>query len=1010
VVAVLSAVLLGCRVACAADAMPAEVRVVSTPPPQPTTSVSIRARPDTAIEDRTVGAKPSAAGQGPASTGETFQNEITVFLRDFAVSKAAAVEIADPLVSTVRVLPEATGTTVVVFVRQPVTYTVARPTGVGDVVISLRGRQPAPSAAAHINPSGRVQVPHLETTQRGEEEPTQEVQIDAEELTYDQENDTTIARGSVTVTRGYVTLQADEVRYHRLTGLAEASGHVVISDPEADVKGETASFDMNDESGWMEHVDGTFSSSGYTLNAAKMTKGVGPSYHIEDGIFTTCHCGGIEKPSWSIGGSRTNIALNGFGVSRWATLRVKDTPVLVFPILAFPANRDRATGFLMPRFSYSSRRGFQYEQPFFWDINKSMDATIATDIETRARLGLIGEYRYTLGNDFRGEFGGGYWNETIRSANADEVLTSQGITTEPPFNRYLIVGQHRSPFWYDSNFYLDAFKVSDVNLLKNITNFDTSIGNDLRLNRSTTYTTNDTGIIKTWDGGLVQGEADYYQDLIDPQDLVAQRAPFLRGEQSVPLLGNFLLGRMSGEATDFQRQQGFDGLRGDLSPELFMPLNVGPFLHGSLAGQLHGTVYQLADQKQVALVVPNDTNVATTFRATNGLPNLDASHTRGVPEVHGVLGTEISRVMNFRHFGLEKIRHSIEPELRYLYVPATQDQFFQKALPNSLPDDPGCPACLAFDKHGNCIRSNPNFGVYCKGTLFGRGYLFDGLDAIEHRNFFTYGITSRILGRGAVASDNPPPPPDPNFVGPPAPSTTPAAAPATELLRGSITSGWDVSREISPPSHFANVDLGLRFTPVDYLGLSYAGSLEPISGKMAAQTYAMVLKEPRYVPPPNNMFQSPTTVGVSYRIVEANVNELGIPPGTPEARLFANGGLQETDAYVYIRLGDYAGFTFVSRYDLNGGELVQQNGRLQAVGPHFIERDYLFRLISRCNCWAAEFGVSDRFDTQETLYRFQITLLGLGSFGQGPGGGYVGFAPLQALGLRRPPALGGSYF
>jgi LPS transport system D len=776
------------------------------------------------------------------------------------------------------------------------------------------------------------------------------------------------------------------------------------------VKGETASFDMNDESGWMEHVDGTFSSSGYSLNAAKMTKGVGPSYHIEDGIFTTCHCGGIEKPSWSIGGTHTNIALNGLGVSRWATLRVKDTPVLVFPILAFPANRDRATGFLFPRFSYSSRRGFQYEQPFFWDISKSMDATIATDIETRARLGLIGEYRYTLGNDFRGEFGGGYWNETIRAANADEVLTSQGITTEPPFNRYLIVGQHRSPFWYDSNFYLDAFKVSDVNLLKNITNFDTSIGNDLRLNRSTTYTTNDTGLIKTWDGGLVHGEADYYQDLIDPQALVAQRAPFLRGEQSVPLLGNFLLGRVSGEATDFQRQQGFDGLRGDLSPELFMPLNVGPFLHGSLAGQLHGTAYQLADQKQVALVVPNDMNVATTFRATNGLPNLDASRTRGVAEVHGVLGTEISRVMNFRHFGLEKIRHSIEPELRYLYVPATEDQFFQKALPNSLPDDPGCPACLAFDKHGNCIRSNPNFGVYCKGTLFGRGYLFDGLDAIEHRNFFSYGITSRILGRGAVASDNPPPPPDPNFVGPPAPPTTPAAAPATELLRGSITSGWDVSREISPPSHFANVDLGLRFTPVDYLGLSYAGSLEPISGKMAAQTYAMVLKEPRYVPPPNNMFQSPTTVGVSYRIVEANVNELGIPPGTPQARLFANGGLQETDAYVYIRLGDYAGFTFVSRYDLNGGELVQQNGRLQAVGPHFIERDYLLRLISRCNCWAAEFGVSDRFDTQETLYRFQITLLGLGSFGQGPGGGYVGFAPLQALGLRRPPALGGSYF
>src|SRR5262249_6566902 len=152
VVAVLSAVLLGCRLACAAEPEPAEVRVVSTPPPQPTTSVVVRARPDTVIEDRTVGAKPSAAGQGPASTGETFKNEITVFLRDFQVSTATSVEVADPVVSTVRVLPEATGTTVLVFVRQPVTYTVSRPSGIGDIVISLRGRQPAPSATPAISP------------------------------------------------------------------------------------------------------------------------------------------------------------------------------------------------------------------------------------------------------------------------------------------------------------------------------------------------------------------------------------------------------------------------------------------------------------------------------------------------------------------------------------------------------------------------------------------------------------------------------------------------------------------------------------------------------------------------------------------------------------------------------------------------------------------------------------------------------------------------------------------
>src|SRR5262249_19341255 len=516
-----------------------------------------------------------------------------------------------------------------------------------------------------------------------------------------------------------VTLQADEVRYHRLTGIAEASGHVVISDPEATVKGDAATLDMNDESGWMETVDGTFSASGYSLTAGKMTKGVGPQYHFENGIFTTCHCGGVEAPDWSIGSKRADVRLTGLGVTRGATLRVKDIPVLWVPLLAFPANRDRQTGFLVPRFGYSNRRGFQYEQPFFWSISKSQDATIALDIETAARIGLIGEYRYALSRDVHGTFAGAYWNEAIRSSTADEVVSSEGILKTPPENRWLVVGQHRSPFIGDSQYYFDVFTVSDTSLLKEMTNFSSTLGSDLRLIRSTTYTSSATGVIKTWDGGLVHGEADYYQDLIDPQELVAQRAPNLTAEQSLPLLGGLAVGRLAGQATDFQRNEGFGGFRGGVAPELFVPFNPGRYLPGSLSGTLPGTLYQLIDQRQIALVVPNDPNVATTFRATRGLPALDPSHTRGTAEVRGILGTELSRVYTFKHFGLEKLRHSIEPEVRYLYVPPTNEELFQRTLPDMLP-----PSAQ------DCKSSTPNFGVYCKATLFTRGYLLDGLAAI----------------------------------------------------------------------------------------------------------------------------------------------------------------------------------------------------------------------------------------------------------------------------------------
>jgi hypothetical protein len=68
-----------------------------------------------------------------------------------------------------------------------------------------------------------------------------------------------------------------------------------------------------------------------------------------------------------------------------------------------------------------------------------------------------------------------------------------------------------------------------------------------------------------------------------------------------------------------------------------------------------------------------------TFKAvddSNVLPFLDHTHLRGIGQVRAQIGTEFDRVYTFEHFGLEKIRHSIEPDVRYLYVPETDQQLF----------------------------------------------------------------------------------------------------------------------------------------------------------------------------------------------------------------------------------------------------------------------------------------------------------------------------------------------
>jgi hypothetical protein len=778
----------------------------------------------------------------------------------------------------------------------------------------------------------------------------------------------------------------------------------------------------------VESATANLQPSSFILRAGRLGKKGGPRYSVRDGLFTTCECGGLERPSWSLGGAQTDVTLQGAGIVRGLTFRVKDVPVLWLPYFVFPANTRRQSGFLIPRVGYSNRRGFQYEQPFYWAIDKSSDATVALDVETEARIGVIGEYRYRLSRAARGGFVAAYYNEEIRGRSQGTVSTG-GAPADVPENRFAFAGHHFQPAYGKSNFYLDLFAVSDDLFLREINNFASTSNQGLTL-RSTRFTTSRTGLFKSWGEGLAWGETAYYQDLIDPQDLALQKLPRLEAEHSMPLLGNRLVGRVAGEAVNYQREDGFDGLRGDLAPELFLPFRLGRGLRGSVTGRVRETAYHLTDREQVAFVVPDPGIVppadSDQFRVAPELPRLGVNRSRELAEVHARTATSVERVFDFPHLGLGKLKHTIEPELQYLFVPQVGRPIFDVPLRrcDTLP-----------------LRARRP-GDNCDATLFSEGYLFDEVDAINRRNFLSYGLTTRLLGRAPTAAElasrpaaaaetmgaaealeRQPIDPDvlvpgvsadalPDFVGPPAPpSPEGPAPPPRELLRASVLHGYDISRPLVGDSHWSDVDLGLRFTPLDYLGLTYNTTVSLEDSTVRGMAVGMVVREPWWTPTRLARYQGATTLGLAYRFVEENVNNL--EPGTPESLLLASSGVNEIAGSVYLRLGNYLGFTFMSRYTLNDSVVASDvPGQTEILGPHFLERDYLLRLISRCNCWILEAGVSDTVNPDERQFRVQLTLVGLGSFGQRPaGGGYVGFAPLANLGLRRfpGPRAGGLY-
>jgi hypothetical protein len=185
-------------------------------------------------------------------------------------------------------------------------------------------------------------------------------------------------------------------------------------------------------------------------------------------------------------------------------------------------------------------------------------------------------------------------------------------------------------------------------------------------------------------------------------------------------------------------------------------------------------------------------------------------------------------------------------------------------------------------------------------------------------------------------------------------------------------------------------------TPVDWLGMTYNTTVSAEQRKVRGLSAGLFVRDPTWAPPTPRSFQSATTFALSYRFIEKSVNR-DLEPGSAESLLLATQGVNEVDGSIYLRLGNYMGFVFRARYDLSTTELFPTG----ELGPHFLERDYFFRLISRCNCWVLEAGLADKFNPDERSFRIQFTLVGLGSFGRSPlNQNYVGFAPLAGLGYR----------
>lgn len=741
-----------------------------------------------------------------------------------------------------------------------------------------------------------------------------EITVDAESLSYDQQGDILSATGDVLIRRGDTTLQADSVELNRRTNEARAIGDALLTSPDAEIRAKAIFLDLENETGELQEADIDAGRLGVSLTGDRIEKGLGQRYRIERGRFTTCNCE-EGAPDWSIAGDSLDITVDGYGRLEGGTFDILDVPVLWLPRAAFPVFRERQSGLLFPRVGISNRRGFQILQPMYWAIDKTQDLTLSVDVETSLRVGLIGEYRYAIGPETGGQFQVGYFNEFFRG-NASDVRVPPGADPNPPENRWAVIGHHDQgvPQIDGLSGYLDAMVVGDDLFLREMNTLALDEREEVDL-RTKPFTTSRLGLLQDWNRAALQAEAVYYQDLVGPtvesevpncdpttedcveetedESLVIQRLPEMRLIAQKEF-GFGLMGDFTGSVTNFQRSLGLAGVRGDFKPSLQLRLPLGRSLFGSVQVAFRETAYGLSENTMAGGFTGQD--------LINGaFIDLPSSSSRELVEIHSGLGTQVSRIFDFPHLGLDKLKHTIEPQLDYLYVPNVN----QDDLP-----------------------------------------VWDGIDRINERSLITYGFATRLLGRSA-----------PNAEG--------ERGEVFEISRLSVAQSYDPTRDIPPTSrldditgepvnpgqqgdHFSDIDVALRVNPGPITSVRAYTTYDASENNISSAVLGVRLTEPlrAFEKGGRPRLFTRATFAAEYRFITDSI-------------------LQLLDSSIALPVTDRVALLYAMRYDIDAGS--------------FLENYAGLRLLSSCDCWALNLGVTDTRNPNEVQVQAQFTLAGLGA-------------------------------
>lgn len=532
--------------------------------------------------------------------------------------------------------------------------------------------------------------------------------INADALRYDDRLRQYVAEGNVVIEKAGKTLHADYVRFDHGAMTAFASGNVKMTAGDDMLTGSSIDLDLENQTGIMHDGYLSLRANNFQIKAEKIEKVGENTYKIGNASVTTCDG---ETPDWSIHGEYIKVTVEGYGVVKNATMRIKNKPFFYLPYMVFPAKTKRQTGLLIPVLGASSRWGYFINQPLFWAINDSSDATFYANYMSERGLKLGGEYRYYLSELTGGTWMLDYLNDRKIDDGTGDSSNKWGYPDDaylrPNHDRYWFRGghYHSAPLGFKGRLEFDV--VSDQDYLNEFKDgysgyddteeffLDTwarQLDNYLDPVRLNHY-----NLRRPWAKYNLNLDFRWFDDVVkrsfDLPDDTLQQLPSI-GFDGIKqrVLSSPVYFGLTSSYNYFYRQDGDRGQRFDLYPRFYLPFNLKNFITIEPSLGLRETLWSVNPE-------------TGTGPAGEG----DTRFNREMYDARLDLTSEFFNVYNINSSKTDRVKHSVLPKVVYEYVPDVDQQ--------DLP-------------------------------------LFEGIDRVDPKNLVTYSITNFLISRSAEKKES----------------------------------------------------------------------------------------------------------------------------------------------------------------------------------------------------------------------------------------------------------------